>query len=351
MKTKVMKKIITLCIALTTLSAQAQNFSPTLNRNFELIFVDYLMPYNTLINIDPSTNPVDTFGFVEVLKNANGAYLQGREFESGNLVSSWLCSNNGNINTVYMTNPLNGDTVQMDKIHRDAQGRDTLYQTYYDTTFPATGSLILSEELRLFYGPHGVESAAISEVNGGLGFGNNINYTVYRNAQNKVDSLVADIEFMGSKFPIQTLIYFASNNQLDSINLKNTLSGEVEEQVRVINNSNGLVEKFFIYERGNNNAWTLYDEYHLSANTFFGLSQKSALSLNLYPNPSQGLLNLNNPLSADLKIFNLNGELVCEQSGLSPQSQVNLKSVAKGFYFAQIRLSDGSFYSEKILLN
>lgn len=345
-----MKKIITLCIALMAVSAQAQNFSPTLNRNFELIFVDYLMPYNTLINIDPSTNPVDTFGLVEVLKNANGAYLQGREIESGNLVSNWLCTNNSGLNTVYLTDPLSGDTVQMDKIYRDAQGRDTLYETYYDTTFAATGALTLVEELRLFYGPNGVDSAAISEANSGLGFGTNINYTVYRNAQNTVDSLVADIEFMGSKFPIQTLIYFIANNQLDSINLKNTLSGEVEEQVRVANNSNGLVEKFFIYERGNNNAWSLYDEYHLSANTFFGLNQKSALSLNLYPNPSEGLVNLNNPQPADLKIINLNGELIWEQKGLSPQSQVNLKSIAKGFYLAQLRLSDGSFYSEKILL-
>lgn len=345
-----MKKIITLSIALMAISVQAQNFSPTLNRNFELIFVDYLMPYNTLINIDPSTNPVDTFGLVEVLKNSNGAYLQGREFENGNLISTWLCVNNGGTNTVYLTNPLNGDTVQMDKIYRDAFGRDTLYQTYYDTASPATGTLILSEELRIHYGSNGIDSASISEVNGGIGFGNNINYTVYRNAQNTVDSLVADIEFMGSKFPIQTLIYFISNNQLDSINLKNTLSGEVEEQVRVANNSNGLIEKFYIYERGNNNAWTLYDEYHLSANTFFGLSQKSALSLSLYPNPSQGLLNLNNPVPADLKIINLKGELVWEQSGLSPQCQVNLKSVAKGLYLAQIRLSDGSFHSEKILL-
>jgi len=345
-----MKKIITLCFAFAVLTAQAQNFSPSLNRNFELIFVDYLMPYNTLINIDQTTSPVDTIGYVEVLKNANGAYLQGREFASGNFVSKWLCTNNGSLNTVYLTNPANGDTVQMDKVFRDSFGRDTLYETYYDTTSPASGTLILSQELRLYHGSNGIDSAAIKEVNGGVGFGNNINYTIYRNAQNTVDSLVADIEFMGNSFPIQTLIYFISNNQLDSINLKNTLTGAVEEQVRFTNNSNGLIEKFFIYERGANNAWSLYDEYHLSANSYFSMNEATAANFSIFPNPNQGILNLNNPLPAELSIRNMTGQLVWEQKDLEPNSQVNLGDLVKGLYLVQVQLSDKRFISEKLII-
>ena len=345
-----MKRIIILCITLSAFTAQAQNFSPSLNRNFELIFVDFLMPYNTLINIDPSTNPKDTFGFVEVLKNSNGAYLQGREFEAGNLVSNWLCTNNGALNTIYLTNPSNGDTVQVDKVYRDAFGRDTLYETYYDTTSPATGTLILSEELRLYHGPNGIDSAAITEVNGGIGLGNNINYTIYRNAQNSVDSLVADIQFMGSTFPIQTLIYFVSNNQLDSINLKNTLTGEVEEQVRVSNNSSGLVEKFFIYERGANNAWSLYDEYHLGADSYFSITNITTAAFEIFPNPCQGILNLNNPLSAELSIHNIRGQVVRELKDLAPNSQVNLNDLSSGLYLVQVRLSDNSFISENLII-
>jgi len=161
---------------------------------------------------------------------------------------------------------------------------------------------------------------------------------------------VADIDFMGTSFPIQTLIYYTSNNQLDSINLKNTLSGEVEEQVRTTNNSNGLVEKFYVYERDANNAWSLYDEYHLSANTFFSLNEKSVLNLNVFPNPSKGNLNLNNPLPAELSIRNLSGELVWEQKDLAIHSQVDLSVLAQGLYLLQIKLSDNSIASGKLII-
>ncbi len=346
-----MKRIIILCLAITTFYTQAQNFSPAINRNLELIFVDYLMPYNSLYNIEPTTNPVDTFGYVEVLKNSKGAYIQGREFEAGNLIGEWKCSNAGSVNSVYLTNPSTGDTLQLDKIYRDTFGRDTLYQTYYDTTSLATGSLVLSEELRLYYGSNGVDSAAITEVNGGASLGNNINYTVYRNAQNRVDSLVANIEFMGTTFPVQTLIYFTSNNQLDSINLKNTLNGQVEEQVRVTNNNNGLVEKFLIYERGPNNTWTLYDEYHLSMNSYFSLPSEALAELKIFPNPSQGIINLNNSLNADISIRNMSGQIVWERENLDPDAQLNLKQLTKGLYMIQVKLSDNRMATEKLILN
>jgi hypothetical protein len=350
MKNKTMRKLLTLCLGLIGLALQAQNFSPTLNRNLELIFLDNLMPYNRLINIDPSTSPVDTFGVLEVLKNANGAYLQGREIENDTIISNWICSISGNQNLVYIVDPSNGDTLQMEHIYRDVQGRDSLYQSYLDTSVSGGGPLILSEELRLFYGPNGIDSATIAEPNGGAGLGNDIRYIVYRNAQNEVDSLVADIDFLGTSFPIQTLLYFFSNNALDSINLKNTLTGEIEEQVRADNNSNGLVEKFYIYERDANNAWSLYDEYHLSANSFFGISEKSALAINLYPNPSNGIVNLNNALSAEISVLNIKGEIVWTQKDLSPNAELNLSGFAKGLYMLQIKMSDDSFSTQKLLL-
>jgi hypothetical protein len=350
MKNKNMRKSITLCLALIGLALQAQNFNPSRNRNLELIFLDQLMPYNKLINIDPSTSPVDTFGILEVLKNANGAYLQGREIENDTIISNWICSINGNQNLVYIIEPNNGDTLQMEHIYRDALGRDSLYQTYLDTSASGNGPLVLSEELRLYYGPNGIDSATTSEPNGGSGLGNDIRYIVYRDAQNEVDSLVADIDSLGTSIPAQTLLYFFSNNALDSINLKNTLSGEIEEQVRVDNNSNGLVENFYIYERDNNNAWSLYDEYRLSANSFFGISEKPSLAFNLFPNPSNGIVNLNNTLPADLSIRNVNGEIIWSQKNISPNSELNLSGLAKGIYMLQIKMSDDSFSTQKLLL-
>lgn len=344
-----MKKIIFFGLALLSFNLSAQNFTPSLNKNLELIFVDYLMPYNSIINIDPTTNPSDTFSVLEAFRNGNGAYLQGREFEYDTLVSTWSCSINGNQNFVYIIDPATADTMEYEIIYRDAQGRDTLYQTFYDTSAFGQGALSLAQEFRIYYGANGIDSAFISDVGSG-GFGNDIRYIVYRNAQNQVDSLVADVEFMGVSFPVQTLIYYASNGQLDSINLKNTLTGEIEEQVRTQNNAAGLVEKFFIYELGQSNNWELYIEYHLSLNSFFSIAEQASAKLNFYPNPSEGRLNLNNQVPADIKVLNLNGEIVWQENELSPNSEVNLSFLAKGLYLVQLKLNDGRVYSEKILM-
>jgi hypothetical protein len=137
---------------------------------------------------------------------------------------------------------------------------------------------------------------------------------------------------------------------LDSINLKNTLTGEVEEQVRVSNNSSGLVEKFFIYERGANNAWSLYDEYHLGADSYFSITNITTAAFEIFPNPCQGILNLNNPLSAELSIHNIKGQVVRELKDLAPNSQVNLNDLSSGLYLVQVRLSDNSFTSEKLII-
>ncbi len=343
-----MKKALTLLLlAPLALLAQDYDYSPAINRNLEMLFDNYLISYNKIINYDPNTSPVDTFGIVEVLRDANGRFLHGREIIDDSVSTNWQCSNPGGVNTVDIYDLQNGNVlVQRDKIYFDANNRDTLIEIFQDTS--GAGNLTKVQDFHIHYGNFGIDSAEVTVPGGGVG--NEVYYTFRRDAVGRPDSLIAAIYFSGASYPIQTLIYYeGSNGHLDSINLRNNITGQIEEQVRVQNDANGKVYEFSFYERNLNNEWSIYDTYVLSTETFFNLVESAqSFDFSLYPNPAQKEIHLNFAEKASYRIYHLSGTLFAEGEYTQGQT-INIEDLPKGVYVLNLELADGSASSRRFV--
>jgi len=327
--------------------AQDYNYSPAINRNLEMLFDNYLSSYNKIINIDPTTMPVDTFGTVEVLRDAQGQYINGREIWLDTVRTNWLCSMQNGVNVVDMVDVQNGSAIlQKDRIHTDASGRDTLIEIYVDTI--GNGTLVKSQDFYLFYDNFGIDSAALISTGGG--FGSEVLYMMRRDAVGRPDSLVIAISFVGVPYPVQTLIYYEnSNGGLDSINLYNNFTGEVEEQVRATNDASNKVIEFTFYEKDMNDEWDAYDTYILSQETFFSLMEgPQAFEFSLYPNPAQDFIQVDLNQNCDFRIFHLSGA-VMKAASLSQGEAINIEDLPEGVYFLQLELADGSTAGQRFV--
>lgn len=342
-----MKKVIILSLFLPLFGfAQDYDYSPAINRNLEILFDNYLIEYNRMINIDPTTSPADTFGIIEFIKDANGHYLNGREVYDDTLRSNWTCSSNGNANTVDIQDLAINFAYQREIIHFDASNRDTLIEVLFDTI--GNGTYVKVQDFKLMYNNFGLDSAAV--IDGAGGFGNEVFYSFHRSATGQLDSLVAAITFAGSTYPIQTLIYFEnSNGSLDSINLKNNLSGTVEEQVRPTNDASGKVIEFSIYERDFNDEWEIYDTYILSTESFFNLVENStAFDFSIFPNPAKDQISLNLKDPANYQVFHLSGTLM-QDGSIDPNQSIDIESLNAGVYVLMLELKDGSRSAQRFV--
>jgi len=332
------KTFLALFLIPAALWAQDYDYSPAINRNLEMLFDGYLIPYNKIINIDPNSSPIDTFGLVEVYRDANGNFLNGRETYEGNITTNWNCSHSGNLNEVYIVDAQTGDSLQYEKLYFDANRKDTLTEIYMDTA--GTGNLVKVQDLRLFYNNFGIDSASVTVPGGGVG--NEVIYMFRRNSVGKLDSLIIGITFAGTPYPIQTLIYHENvNGSLDSINLMNNLSDEIEEQVRTKVDGNGLVYEFSFYEKDMNDEWSIYDTYILSTETFFSLVEGAkAFDFELYPNPAQKQIRLDLKQNANYRIYHLSGTLFQEGEYIRGNA-IDIENLPAGIYVMNVELANG----------
>ncbi len=335
-----MKKLITGLFLLSGFFIQAQGeFSPSLLRNIEMIFDDNFIDYTRLTNLDPTVSPADTFGVVDFQKDANGFYLNGREW-SDTIYGNWDCSNAAGVNIVAIRDAFSQDTVQIDYIFRDANGLDSLYQIYADTT--GNGQLSLAQELALYYNGNGRLDSARAGVPGQGALGE-IGYYYFRDANGRCDSLLLSINFMGTSFPVQTVRFYYGSNGLDSANLYSNFNNTVEEQVRVTNDANGKISSFSFYDLDVNNEWSLYDTYILSNENFFSIREAAAIAkadIQLFPNPSTRFINIVSDDHSSFEIVNMQGQLMLSGS-LDRQDQVQVESLAKGTYILRIKTDKG----------
>lgn len=344
-----MKKVLLgLILAPALILAQDYDYSPAINRNLEMLFDNYLMSYNRLINIDTMT-PVDTLGWVEVLRDAQGHYVNGREVIEDSVSTIWNCSMQNGVNYVDILDMQNGGArVESHRIHTDAMNRDTLIEIYMDTN--GTGNLTKVQDFYLYYNNFGIDSAAVIAPGGG--FGNEVFYNMRRDAVGRPDSLVVAISFAGSPYPIQTLIYYENvSGGLDSINLRNNFTGEIEEQLRVKNNAANKVYEFSFYERDNDGEWSIYDTYVLSTETFFNLMEsRPDFKLSFYPNPAQKALNIDLSEKASYRIYHLSGNLM-QAGNYLPNEAIAIESLSPGVYFLQVELENGNTAGARFVKN
>lgn len=73
--------------------------------------------------------------------------------------------------------------------------------------------------------------------------------------------------------------------------------------------------------------------YSLSPTNTINQVEKSNNQLTIYPNPLNDVLNFNVSKNSNIKIYDLVGNIVFEQSFLKGQHSINLKYLSNGLYF------------------
>jgi hypothetical protein len=84
-----------------------------------------------------------------------------------------------------------------------------------------------------------------------------------------------------------------------------------------------------------------------------GITETTANSFRLYPNPTNGKLNITmeNAMDAEIKIYSLIGNLLLKQKTMQISTNIDLSSFAKGVYFVNIiNTSNGKSNTEKLII-
>jgi CubicO group peptidase (beta-lactamase class C family) len=95
----------------------------------------------------------------------------------------------------------------------------------------------------------------------------------------------------------------------------------------------------------------LIEEVKVSFSIIVSAEQIKTVQLEIYPNPTNGILTIGifNPQNADIEIFNINGSLVYSKPLKSNQEQIDLSAYPKGVYFVKVR-QQGLVKVEKVVL-
>jgi hypothetical protein len=84
-------------------------------------------------------------------------------------------------------------------------------------------------------------------------------------------------------------------------------------------------------------------------NTQLSTNQFAKNDINLYPNPSTGIVHFDTPNAVSIAIVDVLGKTVFTAQNVTKETNVDLSNLQKGVYFAKINGESGSF-SKKIIL-
>ncbi|MCB0848030.1 MAG: T9SS type A sorting domain-containing protein, partial [Bacteroidetes bacterium] len=86
------------------------------------------------------------------------------------------------------------------------------------------------------------------------------------------------------------------------------------------------------------------EDYCITVDAGVGLEALSESRLNIYPNPTKGFVYIESDQPVGLvKIINLQGKEVFQQTGSIPKWEIDLTGIASGVYFIQVRIRDRYF--------
>ena len=81
-----------------------------------------------------------------------------------------------------------------------------------------------------------------------------------------------------------------------------------------------------------------------------GLADSNIDKVNLYPNPTTGIVQINTAETVNVTIVDMLGKVVYQNASVDAQTQINLSSFQKGIYLAKI-VGENTTQTEKIILN
>lgn len=83
------------------------------------------------------------------------------------------------------------------------------------------------------------------------------------------------------------------------------------------------------------------ENYTLTATTDNTLPSNAFFQTRIYPNPAQNLLHINAPAGAVVQVYNLTGQLICQQQLTTPATTLSVHTWQKGMYLLTISTSAG----------
>jgi hypothetical protein len=86
-------------------------------------------------------------------------------------------------------------------------------------------------------------------------------------------------------------------------------------------------------------------------NTNLSILDNNIDNINIYPNPTSGVLyiTISNKIIANYSILNLLNKTIIESKNTSNKNTLNLQHLSKGLYFIKIVLKDGQILIKKII--
>jgi len=107
-------------------------------------------------------------------------------------------------------------------------------------------------------------------------------------------------------------------------------------------------------------VWTIIDEvgnentcsFDVTVNDFVGLNDLSDAGISIYPNPTDGVVNIDFSEIIDMwkvTITDISGKQMLEITELFKQNRIDLTQYSKGVYFIKIK-TNHKVYVEKIVL-
>ena len=101
---------------------------------------------------------------------------------------------------------------------------------------------------------------------------------------------------------------------------------------------------------GEFDAKSLKKSNAITTTNYLGATDFTTSKVNLYPNPSTGIVQINTAETVKVTIVDMLGKIVYENSSVDGQTQINLSSFQKGIYMAKI-VGENTIQTEKIILN
>ncbi len=101
---------------------------------------------------------------------------------------------------------------------------------------------------------------------------------------------------------------------------------------------------------GEFNGKSLKKSNAITTTNYLGVADSNITKINLYPNPTTGIVQINTLETVKITVVDMLGKVVYENASVDAQTLINLSSFQKGIYVAKI-IGENTTQTEKIILN
>ncbi len=82
----------------------------------------------------------------------------------------------------------------------------------------------------------------------------------------------------------------------------------------------------------------------------YGIHQNALKDVLMFPNPTAGIMKIENAENADLKLYNLMGQVLLSRKNISTDETLSLDQLGNGLYYLQLVKSNARV-TQKVILS